>query len=301
MNMSLRQLRAFVTVARAGSFIHAAASLNLTQAAVSHLVRDLEGVVGVRLLERTTRSVRLSRAGAIFLPHAECVLGTLGSAELCAMDLRRGRTGEVRIAGTHLLCSVKLPGPIAAYQEAHPGTRISLLDRGPDELGDLVANGVVDIALGPERPVSPHVIAELAFADELMFVCAAHHRLAARAHVRWADLAGETFVMAGRGAALRTMQDIQYAVAIRPVVEVEHFTTALALVGAGQGIGASTAYVRPYLAIHGLRMLPLREPRVLRRIMLYRHAEREPTPVARNVTAYLRECLSTGSASAASA
>jgi DNA-binding transcriptional LysR family regulator len=291
MNLSLRQLRAFVAVVRAGSFNHAASSLHLTQAAVSHLVRDLEDVVGARLLERTTRTVRLSKAGDIFLPHAERVLASLQGAELCASDLRQGRAGDVLIAATHLLSSVKLPAPMAAFQAAQPETRVRLLDRSADALVGLVADGTVDMALGPERPVSPDVVAETVFVDDLMLVCSPRHRLAGRERVAWRDLQGETFIVSGAGGALRTMLEIDFVVRMEPVIEVEHFSTAMALVGADRGITVATAYVRPYLELHSLWMAALLEPAVRRRIMLYRHAERTWMPAAQNFAAFLRDLL----------
>ncbi|MGY6126859.1 LysR family transcriptional regulator (plasmid) [Paraburkholderia strydomiana] len=68
MNVTLRQLRAFRAVAEAGSFTDAAKQLHLTQAALSSLVKELEGIIGIRLFDRSTRSTKLSSAGADFFP-----------------------------------------------------------------------------------------------------------------------------------------------------------------------------------------------------------------------------------------
>ena len=291
MNVTLRQLRAFVSVARLGSFVHAATPMFLTQAALSHLIRELESSVGVRLLDRTTRSVRLSKAGEIYLPYAERVLSDMAGAALCAKDLRDGKLGSVRVAATHLLSSMKLPAQIAAYRTIQPDTRLILVDASADTLISQIAHGDVDLALGPERPLTEDVVAEHVFSDDLMLVCAAQHRLAALTSVPWQSLAQESFIVAGPGAALRTMLDIHFALTIEPEIEVEHFTTALALAAAGQGITVTTAYVRPFLALHDLRMIPLVEPGVRRRIMLYRHASRALSPAAEKFSAFLLQQL----------
>ncbi len=69
MNVSLRHLRAFVAIAHAGNFTAAARQLNVTQSALSLLVKDLESDLGVRLFDRTTRNVSVSEMGQAFLPQ----------------------------------------------------------------------------------------------------------------------------------------------------------------------------------------------------------------------------------------
>ncbi|MGB3071556.1 MAG: LysR family transcriptional regulator [Ottowia sp.] len=291
MNVTFRQLRAFSHVARLGSFSHAAESLSLTSGALSHLIRDLEAEVGVRLFERTTRSVGLSKAGEIYLPHAERVLNELAAAALCAKDLREGKSGSVRIAATHLLAAIKLPSLMVAYQASFPETRLVLRDAKPDVLIELVASGEVDLALGPERPVPDTVISEEVFSDDLMLICGNQHRLAARASVAWDELANESFIVIGDGAAVRTMVDINFKVLIEPSMQVDQFTTGIALVAAGQGIMLSTAYVGPFLKEHALRLIPLVNPSVRRRIMLFRHAAKLPSPAADRFAGFLQARL----------
>src|SRR5258708_19710597 len=87
MNVSLRQLRAFVAVAETGSFTGAAKQLHITQSALSLLIKDLEGELGVRLLDRTTRNVRLSEVGASFRPLVHGVLQDLDPPIPSAPDL----------------------------------------------------------------------------------------------------------------------------------------------------------------------------------------------------------------------
>lgn len=291
MNVTVRQLRAFVAVARLGSFVHAAESLFLTQAALSHLVRQLESGVGVRLLDRTTRSVQLSRAGEAYLPHAERVLADLLAAERCSQDLRQGKLGSVRIAATHVLSATVIPKLIARYEQTHLETRLNLVDTTADALSTLVALGQVDLALGPEREPVEQVSSEVAFTDDLVLVVPRGHRLAGLPAVPWNALAQERLIMAGRGAALRTMIDIHYAFRIEPAIEVQHFTTSIALVAAGQGVLVASTFFRPFLPLYDLVMLSLVEPRVQRNYLLYRHEARTLTPAAESFRQFLLEQL----------
>jgi len=119
-NLTLKQLRAFAAVAEENSFTNAAARLNLSQSAVSLLIRELEVELGLRLLERTTRQVRLAPAGIDFYPHAERVLRDVDTAAASAMHLRDRKRGTVRIAATGLYAATLVPQALFEYQRQYP-------------------------------------------------------------------------------------------------------------------------------------------------------------------------------------
>src|SRR3546814_7093241 len=98
MKVDLRKLRTFVAVGRHGGFGRAAADLGLTQSAVSVAVRRLEGELGVQLLDRTTRSVRPTAAGARLLPVATRLLDELDAALQEVRETGRRRRGRVTVA-----------------------------------------------------------------------------------------------------------------------------------------------------------------------------------------------------------
>ena len=98
MNVSLRQLRAFVAVAHSGSFTDAAASLHITQSALSGLIKELESALGVQVVQRSTRKVQLSAIGAEFLPLAARILQDLDGALQAIVDLKSLKSGVVRVA-----------------------------------------------------------------------------------------------------------------------------------------------------------------------------------------------------------
>ena len=100
MNISLRQLRAFVAVAESSSFSRAADRLALTQPAVSRNVTELEHALGLQLLHRTTREVELTEAGRLLLGNVTRVLEDLDACLLEVQGLATQRKGRVKVASS---------------------------------------------------------------------------------------------------------------------------------------------------------------------------------------------------------
>jgi DNA-binding transcriptional LysR family regulator len=148
MNLSTRQLRAFLHVARTSSFTRAAERAHMTQAGLSILVREVENQLGARLFDRTTRSVQLTDAGRRFAVVAESVLQQLDdtTAEVGAMGALARQ--QLRIAATPLVSSHLLPQMLASFRDSHEGVRIKLLDSHLQGVQELVENGAADLGLG---------------------------------------------------------------------------------------------------------------------------------------------------------
>jgi len=149
MNLTLRQLRAFVAVAEAGSFTGAAKQFPLTQSALSLLVKDLEADLRVRLLDRTTRAVRLSEAGQAFLPLVRDVLADLERAVGSVADLRDLKRGVARIAGPQLMSLTLFPPVLAQHRARHPGVQARIVECLMEELEEKVLVGEADLGVGP--------------------------------------------------------------------------------------------------------------------------------------------------------
>ena len=116
MNVTLRQLRAFVALARTHSFTEAASSLHVTQSALSGLIKELEQILGVQVVHRSTRKVQLSDAGRELFPLAVKVLQDLDGALDAVADLKALKRGVVRIAAPQLMSCSVLPEVIAAFK-----------------------------------------------------------------------------------------------------------------------------------------------------------------------------------------
>src|SRR5262245_1670489 len=126
MGVDLHQLRIFVAVARLGNFTRAAERLGLSQPSLSLHIRQLEQDLGVRLFDRSTRSVALTPAGDDFLPTAERLLDDFQSAVAAVADLAARRRGRVAVAVLPSVAAELLPRAMAALHARHHGITVSL-------------------------------------------------------------------------------------------------------------------------------------------------------------------------------
>src|SRR5690606_21892480 len=126
MNVTLRQLRAFVAVGRTESFTLAAESLFITQSALSGLIKELEQALGIRLVDRSTRRTRLSDVGRDLYPLVEKILGDLDRVMDEVAQRQALKTGVVRVAAPQLMASTLLPDIMAAYSALRPAIRLEI-------------------------------------------------------------------------------------------------------------------------------------------------------------------------------
>src|SRR5258705_6696485 len=149
MDVTLRQLRAYVAVLETASFSEAAKAMHLSQAALSGLIKELENRVGVRLLDRTTRSVSSSAVGEAFEPMVRRVLSNLDEALESLTNLKELRRGLVRVAAPETLSCTLLPELIAIYNRSHPGVDVRFDDVPIQQVLAGLQNGSPDIGLRP--------------------------------------------------------------------------------------------------------------------------------------------------------
>jgi DNA-binding transcriptional LysR family regulator len=148
MNITSRQLKAFVLTARHGSFSRAAERLFITQSGMSVLVRELEAQLGFRLFDRTTRRVTLTEFGTRFLPIADRSILDLESAASSIGRSAAAAKHRLAIGATPLVAAQLLPGAIAEYSICNPEVHVVLHDGDRSRLLAMLRSGELDIALG---------------------------------------------------------------------------------------------------------------------------------------------------------
>ena len=202
-NVTLKQIRAFVTVARERSFTRAAAELNLSQSALTLQVRGLEAEAGLKLLQRSTRSVELTSAGHEFLPISIRLLDDLAHALDGLHALARGDKGSVVvIAGASLISLVVAPA-IAGLARNFPGISIRILEDLGDEVTRRVIAGEADFGLASFSRATSDVDSLLLLRDRVGILCARDHELARKRTLRWKDLTHHPLAILGQGNVLR--------------------------------------------------------------------------------------------------
>jgi DNA-binding transcriptional LysR family regulator len=213
--MELQQIRYVVALAETSSFTRAAERCNVVQSALSHQVARLERELGARLFDRTSRRVRLTRAGEAFLPAAR---QTLNAAERAAAEAAAA-AGEVRgrldIGLIPTVTAVDIPGALKRFRGQYPDVRISLRVGASEALTEQVKEGIIEVAfLGlptSARPEGVHA-RELA-RDRLVAVVAPDHPLVQEDTVDLRRLADESFVDLPAKTAGRAQSDEAFAAA----------------------------------------------------------------------------------------
>src|ERR1700730_12748465 len=128
MTPSLAQIRSFVAIAKLGSFTRAARAVNLSQPALTVQIRQLESALNVKILDRNTRSVRLTRVGEELLSVFDRLLNEFDTVVTGAKDLATKRLGVVRLACLPSFAATVLPKAIVAFRVRHPGIQFLLKD-----------------------------------------------------------------------------------------------------------------------------------------------------------------------------
>lgn len=290
MNVTLRQLRAFVAVARTGSFTLAAESLFVTQSALSGLIKELEQVLGVRLVDRSTRRIQLSEMGRELFPLVDKTLHDLDGVLAQVSERLALKTGLVRIAAPQLMASTLLPEVIAAYGVEHPDIRIKLVDCVVESVTSRVFSGEVDFGIGPERDANSDIAATTLFDGAFMAVYPPGHPLGQLPVIRWSDLMAYPVVTLQGQFTERLLQDLRAAsrdLNLVPANEVAFMSTALAMVSNGLGVTICIPYASSLVTQNRLDMRPLVDPVVSRRFYVITRHGRTLSPAATSFMDFL--------------
>jgi DNA-binding transcriptional LysR family regulator len=192
-DFDLRQLRYFIAVAEELHFSRAAKRLHLDQATLSRHVRRLEDKLGVKLLDRTTRSVTLTEAGEAFLAKARDVTTAAASAVNAARAAADGRTGLLRVG---MMVQVAEPLRSAAFnlfEERYPDVELTPMSYPFVDPTCGLESGETDVALVWLPIEHPQIETERLFEEPRYFIIASNHRLARRRTIRREEVDDERF------------------------------------------------------------------------------------------------------------
>lgn len=274
MNLSARDIQAFLALASQKNFTRAASLCHLSQPAFSALIRSLEATVGLRLFERSTRHVLLTPEGEQFLLSAQRIAAEFAACEKAMRDTAQLAHGRVSVALLPSLAAGWLPPVLRQFAGQHPGVQLQVFDVLSEPCIAAVANGDADFALAAIRADTPDLRAEPFCSDSFHLVCPVDHPLAALAEVELADLIPWPFVHLARHSSVRQYLDAAFfPQAMQTLVEVEQLATVMGLVKAGLGISVVPALSLFHFAQPGLVTRPMRLPGMDRQIYMVRRRE----------------------------
>ena len=240
--MELRQLEYFVCVAEEQNFTRAAARLHLVQSAVSAAIKTLERELGAPLLDRNSKRVLLTDAGAALLPRARAALEAVRDAADAVAEVRGGLRGTVRLGTMTSIRLIDLPAVLGEFHRRHPGVvlQTTAAPSGSQGLIDALIDRRLDLAFvslpGP-RPAGV-AITDLA-RSVLDLVVPMNHPLAERAAVSIHELADFDFIDSPVGYGNRAVADRAFAAAVVPrrvSIEITDIATSVDFVRHGLGV-----------------------------------------------------------------
>ena len=235
------QLRCFAAVAEELHFGRAAARLNMTQPPLSRQIQVLERILDVQLLDRTSRSVRLTAAGRSFLPEAQRILRLAETATHVTRQVAAGRAGVLKLGFTAASAYDFLPRLVIAARTELPEVTLSLREMvTKDQVEELLA-GRIDAALVRPPVVHPDLASVRALAEPMVVAVPANNPLAARARLTPADLDRESFIAYAPNEAHYfhdLVRDLFAEAGIQPRIlqQLTQIHSILALVRAGLGV-----------------------------------------------------------------
>ena len=195
--MNLRHLRCFIAVAEELHFGRAARRLHVEQSPLSRTIRQLEADLGVTLLERTPRGVRLTPAGQVFLEEARRVLLTLEQAQTKARAVAAGHRGTLRIALAGGVGRTRLSALLALCREEAPEVGIRLFEAPLSQVVGGLGNDLYDAAFAMAGEMEAGVIAMPVWQDPLVVAIPARHPLLAHERVPLEEVVGGALAACG--------------------------------------------------------------------------------------------------------
>ncbi|NRF65739.1 LysR family transcriptional regulator [Aquincola sp. S2] len=275
-NLSTRELRAFVSLADERSFTRAASLNHLSQPAFSALIRGMEQSLGARLFDRTTRSVELTAEGRVFIDAARRLLQDAEAAWDDVREHAARRRGRVAIAVLPSLAAGWLPPLLAGFHQQFPGIELDVADVLSDDCIERLRAGRADFALASTRAEAPELRTEDFCRDRFHVVCRRDHPLAKRrGALALADLAPHPIVQLARSSSVRQyLEAAIYPTRLRTMLELDQLSTVAGMVRAGLGLTVVPSLTLFHFDHADLVARPLDAPGLERQVFVVRRADR---------------------------
>lgn len=276
----LRHIRAFLALARAGSFTRAAAELHMSQPTLTVQIQQLESAVGVKLFDRNKRHVALTQAGSDLMVPLERILIDVEAIAASTDELLEHRRGLVTVATLPSMAASLLPRAIKRLSASYPGITVRVRDGVAAEVADMVKSGQVDFGLSSQTTGDRELTSQGLLIDRMCAVVSPAHALARKQSITLRELGRHPLVLMGKSASSRQVADLAFdREGVVPTVayEVTYASSVAGMASAGLGVGILPESVAGTSRLHRLR---IRKDAMTRRIGFLTRAGRSLSPTA---------------------
>lgn len=290
MNISIRQMRAFLALAEAENFTRASEMVCLSQPAFSALIASLEQEVGYRLFDRDTRKVQLNANDLHFVELASRFVNNYDNIVQEIKLYSQGEEGSVTLAVLPSLAVQWLPQIISKFNIENPHIRINIVDTQWDRCLQAIVNNSADLAVTAGTPSLKEIQAELLFSDDFYLICPKNHPFSKKSYVELKDLEGEKFIAFSNGTSIRLFTDqLTQLYNIRYVLEVRQLTTMMGLIAANQGISITTGLTLFQFEHDSIAIIPFKDVSLKRAVYLIKKKERQLSSQALKLYEFIKE------------
>jgi DNA-binding transcriptional LysR family regulator len=292
MNVGLRQLRAFLAVAKYGSFSRAAEEVAVSQSAVSFAVQQLENELGLRLLDRTTRQVRMTAVGETLAASGARLLGELDALLKELRDTGQRRRGRVVLACVPSVARGLMPGCVEHCAKKWPDISFVIEDIAARDVIARVERGDAEFGISGGDIDASELHVEDLVRDRFVLACRRDDELTKSETVAWAKLADRRLVMLNNtsGSRPQILDTLMKAgVQAQISLELAQPSSVLAMVEAKLGVAVVPQLVAPIRNHPTLTTRELVKPSVSRTIFLLKRRDRSLSPAASAVWGALIE------------
>jgi len=290
--ISLQQLRALAAVSESGSFTLAAEALQLTQPAISHLIKRMESELGQPLVVRGRR-IQMTNAGQMMVDTAVRALRLIDESVGACRSQSQLREGRVVLAVGHLTAGALLPPLLGRFSERHPALATTLLDSTAEQMISRVLSQEADLGFGSDiGQMHSELATEPLFSERMALFMRDDHPLAQRVVIDARQLDGLPFIHVNPDANVWRSVSRQLSSAAnvypRVVHHVSMLSTAFGLIQAGSGVALLPRYVEVLMPAN-LRVVTVTRPAIEYPVVAIRLAKHPLSPAAMAFLAMARQ------------
>ncbi len=248
--MTLKQLKAFLVLARTLNYANAANELCLSQSALSLSIKTLEEELGGKLFKRNTRRVEIATEGQSLIPYAKKLLANWEDMEKDVKQRFKLNRGTLNIASMPFATHAVLPAVMHDFSQLHPNISFSIHDITNEKIIEKVQEGIFEIGICFEPKPNDQLIFQPLFNEDFLALLPKHHVLAKQKSVTWLELCSCPFVTLQNPSIIRHVIE-EHCAALQVVLDLKvecHQISSLShFVAYGMGVSAIPRHFQKFI------------------------------------------------------
>ena len=287
MNITIKQVRAFLAIVEANSFAEACELLHISQPALSIAIKNLEESVGGMLLARSTRTLALTPEGEIFLPVAKRLLADFDNAFLELHELFSLQRGNLSLAVMPSFASTHLPQHLSSFNKNYPAVKIKVHDVIAENAVAMVQTGKVEFAISFDPDISKDLHFETLFSDKFIAAFPKKHELMKVKDMQWQHLVKHPFITLQRPSSIRLLMDkilAEQGIFFNVAFESNQLATVVQMVATELGVSAIPSLYKQQMQSLNVEFRELSAPTISRRVGII---TRRRYPLSKSAQAFI--------------